>query len=80
MTLEKHMFLDKLESLKSKMKCPFSDCEDWILCIEEPVDINNQIITEFVIKNSDGTSGIPAISMCCNNCGFLRLHSVQKLT
>ena len=78
MRLEKHAFLDHLESRGAKPACPFCACESWNMLIENPDNLNDQRIMEFALSRVAGRIAVPVVAMICANCGFIRLHSVES--
>ncbi|MBL8300637.1 MAG: hypothetical protein JNN30_20045 [Rhodanobacteraceae bacterium] len=78
MRLEKHAFLDHLESRGAKLACPFCACESWNLLIENPDNLQDQRIMEFSLQRAAGRLAIATVVMVCANCGFLRQHLADK--
>lgn len=78
MRLEKHTFLDHLEAKGSSVACPCCSHEVWDILIEDPVDLSDQRIMEFSLLRLRGGVQVAVVAMICGNCGFVRMHSVEK--
>lgn len=78
MRLEKHKFLDHLEEKGSNLACPCCSCKSWDMLIEDPVNLQDQRIMEFSLRRLAGGLAVAIAVMVCSNCGFLRMHSVDK--
>lgn len=79
MRLEKHAFLDHLHARGAKLACPFCACESWSMLIENPDDLEDQRIMEFSLRRAAGNIAIAVVVMICENCGFVRPHSADKI-
>jgi hypothetical protein len=79
MRLEKHKFLDHLEARGSRIGCPCCDTTSWEMLIEEPVNLQDQRVMEFGLARLAGGLAVAVVAMVCGNCGFVRMHSVDKL-
>jgi len=78
MRIEKHDFLDHLESRGAGMACPFCSASAWEMLIEEPVELTDQRAMEFAITRWPSGMSIPLLVFTCAGCGFVRLQSAAK--
>jgi len=78
MRIEKHDFINHLESTGAGMACPFCSETSWDMMIEDPVELTDQRAMEFAITRWPTGVSVAVILLLCSGCGFVRTQSVGK--